>query len=65
MMASYTLPLVGLIFISIAIFHIVTMLRDASKTNGDASISNKVRIKLAVIFIIVGMALFGFYTYIR
>ncbi len=60
MMASNTLQLVGLIFFSIAIYHIVAVLRGKSRNNGNINLSSKVRIKLAVIFMIVGMALLFF-----
>ena len=60
MMASYTLQLVGFIFFSIALFHIVSVLRSKSGGDGNSELSNKVHIKLAVIFFIVGLALFGF-----
>jgi len=64
-MVNYILPLVGLIFFSIAVFHITSVLRAVSKPDRGASIYKKVRIKLAAIFFLAGMALIGFYAFIR
>ena len=60
MTASNILQLVGLVFFSIAIFHFVGVLRPRSRTDGSTQISRKVRIRLAIIFMIVGTALFYF-----
>ena len=63
-LANNTLPLVGLIFICIAIFYIAIVLRNKSKTYLATEIADGVRMKLAAIFIIASVALFGFYAYI-
>lgn len=58
-MSKYILPLIGALFVILASVHYVKALKAPLETNGNWSISKKVRLKLAVIFGIVGIALIG------
>jgi len=60
MRASHIPLVVGLVFIALALFHLFTALREPSKINAESDIAKKVRLRLAVIFMIVGLGLCGF-----
>lgn len=58
-MSKYILPLIGALFVILASFHYVKALNTPLEPNGNWCISKKVRLRLAVIFGIVGIALIG------
>jgi hypothetical protein len=58
-MSNDILSLVGAFFVILAAFHWVKALKAPIDPSGDWSIAKKVRLKLAIIFGIVGIALLG------
>jgi len=58
---GYILPLIGLVFIVLALYHLVQACRATGRNREGASIARRVRKRLAMIFMIVGVALLGLF----